>query len=198
MNKTLKIQLVKAILVSVFSIAYTIYLIEPDEEDIIDGVRSFGIYVLLAIIAFSTLLKANRVYDETNKKTFWIIVSVLFLGLVATLAIDRGYAYYDAHSVKIRAWHKVDLGGCTITLRNDGRYRVHNYFMIAGTYTYGNYRIENDTIYLSNNKPFGEDTEYEASRMVKKRDNLYFVKDENNEIDRYSEFKIIENNNEND
>lgn len=192
MNKTLKIQLVKAILVSVFSIAYTIYLIEPDEEDIIESVRSFGIYVLLAIIAFSILWKAFVRLDETNKKTFWIIVSVLFFGLVATLAIDRGYAYYDTHSVKIRAWHKVDLGGCTVILRNDGRYKFENYFMIASGYTYGKYRMEDDTIYLSNNKPFGEDTAYESNKMIIKGDSIYFIRD--NEKDDGFIFKIIPNN----
>lgn len=202
MDKFLKKQYVKVTIAVLLAVGFAMYELLATWWTLIHYlgyVIFYGAALVLGVIALYKLYK--KIWTTDRKyffRAFYILVSGAVVALVINLISVFYLPYYYDQDLKIKAFaHDDFFTSCTLQLKNNGKFRLVNSTWFDGYYTYGKYRIENDTIYLSTNKPLGKDFFIEADKMLIEADKLYFIDNKRNEINNYFEFNIINENNEN-
>ena len=76
-------------------------------------------------------------------------------------------------------------------LREDKSYQLENYSILGGEFIEGQYRLQNDTIYLDKNEPIGND--FMNDKLLITKDKVLFHLDKNGEYETgFFSMRIIE------
>jgi hypothetical protein len=157
-------------------IVYRIYYFIHPSWFVLDFIMDGVVYGGGVIAALVVLIKSFKVRN-------YIPIMTILLGIICIVG-TKIYEHHDQNKPSlIYASQMEDINGMWIDLRQDKTYLISYYSLLGGDYHNGNYRIENDTIYLNKEYPLGKGNNYMTNKLVAKDNKIYFHLDKNNNYD---------------
>lgn len=157
---------------------------------IFDSLIEILSYSVGLLIAVPIILSSWKSFRASKKKAHLIPISILALSSLSIIALQFVGAE-NSSPIVLWAHYDGDTNGFTLKLREDNTYRLENYSILGGDFTEGNYRLENDTIYMDRKEPIGND--FMNDKLVITQDKVLFHLDKNGLYDTgFFSMRIIE------
>lgn len=190
-DTTRKIILTTLSIVSAFVVLrHEILNLNKTEWFIFDSFETLFWYGLGILIAIPTTINAVKSYKRSKSKAYFIPVIILGFATILNLGLQFVQTENDS-PVILWAHYDGDTNGLTLKLREDKTYRLENYSILGGDFIEGNYRLENDTIYMDRKEPIGND--FMNDKLVITKDKVFFHLDKNGEYETgFFSMRIIE------
>lgn len=156
---------------------------------IFDSFETLFWYGLGFLIAIPAAINAAKSYKKSSSKVYLIPI-ILGLATFLSLGLQLVQTKNDSPII-LWAHYDGDTNGLTLKLIKDKTYELENYSALCGDFIVGNYRLENDTIYLDLKEPMGNDFMNDKSLITK--DKVLFHLDEKGEYEiGFLSMRIIE------
>lgn len=191
-DKTRIILLTALSVVSAFVVLrHEILSLNKTEWFIFDAFETLFWLGLGILIAIPTTINAVKSYKRSSSKSYFI--PIIILGSATFLSLGLQFVHTENNSpVILSAHYDGDTNGISLKLREDRTYRLENYSILGGEFIEGNYKLENDTIYMDRKEPIGND--FINDKLVVTKDKILFHLDKNGNFDTVNYFmRIIEN-----
>ena len=164
------------------------------EEEGLLGIIYFVFYGFLKVVLILVAIYSSIGLFGKRKKFYILPLLIAITAMAAVITVAYNNHQRDSSAILTHAHYNGDINSLDLKLRKNGSYKFGDYSVLGGTLHYGEYRIEKDTIYLSQKlrKEIGSDKLLikDSTIFLKQNENGIFI--ENHSIN----LKIIYSENE--